>query len=170
MLTDRERFAKGWGSGKGDGTVCGAGSTIMATSRIRRWLPGMVERHGIRTVCDAGAGDLHWIKLVPWQVEYRPFDLIVRHPSVTELDIVTQPLPACDLILCRAVLNHLHAPQVGLALGLFAQAGKYLLATQFEIQNLTPGDFVNYDLRAFGLGEPLESCPDHPGELALWKL
>jgi len=121
-------------------------------------------------VCDAGAGDLHWIKLVPWTVEYRPFDLIVRHPSVTELDITTERLPECDLILCRTVLNHLGAAEVGLALDLFSQAGKYLLATQFEHGDVSFGDFVRYDLRAFGLGEPLEATVDYPGELALWKL
>ena len=165
-----KRFAKGWGSG-GKETRCGAGSTIASTAHIRPLLRPLFDEYGITSICDAGAGDLNWIRHVDLTgIDYQPFDLVPRHESVTELDITTEVLPACDLILCRAVLNHLNDPQVHAALGLFKQAGTYLLATQFPLAVRSYTDFDPLDLREYGLGEPLESLRDHPGELALWTL
>ena len=169
---ERARFARGWGSGKSDGTVCGFGSTLKATEVIREWLPSVVRTFDFRSICDAGAGDLHWIARVVWPAGtvYQPYDLVVRHPFVQELDITAELLPECDLILCRYVLNHLNAEQVERALWQFQCAGRYLLATQFPSDDRTPGDFHEYDLRTFGLGEPLTTHPDARGELALWSL
>ena len=166
------RMQRGWSSGKSDGTPCGRGSMLSQTEAIRAWLPELVKHYGIRSVADAGAGDLHWIKHVTWPegVEYRPYDLIVRHPSVTEIDICQTALPACDLILCRAVLNHLWPGQVSAALRLFCQSSRYLLASQFDEGETGMRDFNRYDLRTFGLNEPIERIKDSDWELALWKL
>jgi hypothetical protein len=101
---------------------------------------------------------------------YRPFDIVPRHPSVAEADITDGLLPYSDLILCRAVLNHLSPGQVRRAIELFKPAARYLLATHYSLPVPAWNDFTPYDLREFGLGEPLESLRDHPGELALWKL
>ena len=170
MSDMKKRMAAGWISGLHDGTPCGLGSTLAATEGIRESLPALVRKYEIHKVCDAGAGDLHWITRMAWDVDYHAFDLIVRHPSVTALDITTERLPSADLILCRAVLNHLNDVQVREAIGLFKRAGTYLLATQFPLAVRAFGDFSPLDLREYGLGEPLESLRDHPGELALWKL
>ena len=175
VLTDAEmhaRMVNGWRGGLRDGTVCGYSSTRENTKAVRQWLPELCERYDVRTVCDAGAGDLHWIGLVKWSVQYRPFDLVPRHPSVTAFDITTETLPACDLILCRAVLNHLDSTRVDMAVERFREAGKYLLATQFSGVTKDATEFCRLDLRE-RLGAPLESIPDTCGErseLALWKL
>lgn len=171
-MTDelRKRFAKGWGSG-GRETRCGAGSTLASTAHIRPRLRDLFDRHGAKFIIDAGAGDLNWIRHVDLTgLEYRAYDLVPRHEAVIEWDITVDPLPPCDLILCRAVLNHLGPDLTQRAIDLFRQSGTFLLATQYSLP--TPGwnDFTPYDLREFGLGEPLESLRDHPGELALWKL
>lgn len=160
---------RGWSSGLPE-TPCGIGSTLASTERIRAWLPGMAARYEISTVCDAGAGDMGWIRRVEWRVVYRPFDLVPRHPEVTALDITTEALPSCDLILCRAVLNHLSETQVAAALERFRPVGRYLLATQFDVRGRGYHDWVDYDLRTFGLGEPIDCCQDYPGTLALWRL
>ena len=164
------RFSRGWGSG-GKETRCGAGSTLASTAHIRPHLRALWDRYGVLSVCDAGAGDLNWIRHVDLTgLTYRAFDLVPRAEGVVELDITTEPLPACDLILCRAVLNHIEPERVRPALDLFKGSARYLLATQFS----TPGkwwrDFAAYDLREFDLGEPLEALTDNPGELALWRL
>ena len=168
-----ERMAKGWRGGKPDGTVCGQGSTMANTRSIRAWLPNLVKERNISTVCDAGAGDLHWIRAVNWEVDYYPFDLIPRNEHVAKLDITREKLPECDLILCRMVLNHLDDQRIDMALRLFKQSGKFLLATHFVgggIQRTT--QFMRVDLTKW-LGEPLEVCPDGHElncRLALWSL
>jgi hypothetical protein len=167
---DRERFSRGWGSG-GKETRCGAGSTLASTAHIRPLLRPLFDKYGIKSINDAGAGDLNWIRHVDLTgIVYRPFDLVPRHESVKEADITAGLLPVADLILCRAVLNHLSPGKVQRAIDLFRPAGTYLLATQYSTAAKSWADFTAYDLREFGLGEPLEALRDHPGELALWKL
>ena len=175
MLSDEamyERMQKGWRGGLSDGTVCGNSSTLENTRGAREWLPRMVEKYEIKTVCDAGAGDLHWIRKVAWDVDYFPFDLIPRHKAVVKFDITAEVLPPCDLILCRAVLNHLDTERVRNAIELFRMSGRYLVATQFSGVTKNAVEFCRLDLRPL-LDSPLESIPDTCGEqseLALWKL
>ena len=151
-------------------TVCGNG-TLPKHSRnvgpaLRRW----ILQYGIRSVCDAGAGDK---RLVPDVEEYRAFDLFPRRPDVEEWDITTQALPVCDLIVCRMVLNHLQE-RLAQTIPLLRQSGKYLVATQFDGENLPQRSpqFKRLDLREW-LGDPLDAVPDgHEPEcrLALWRL
>jgi hypothetical protein len=180
MLSDEEmyeRMRKGWRAGLPDGTVCGNGSTLAHTANVRRWLPRLVDRLGIVSVCDAGAGDLHWVKLTQWVVDYEAFDLIPRRPEVQQIDISTQQLPICDAILCRMVLNHLDEERIQMALHLFRLSARYLIATQFNGDDLPKRSpqFTRLDLRyaPYDLGEPLESVQDGAEgicSLAVWKL
>jgi len=180
-LTDAamlERMGKGWRGGLGEGTTCGQGSLLRNTATIREWLPRMTEKYGIETVCDAGAGDLHWISKMRWPVMYKGFDLFPRHPDVVKLDITTEELPLCDAVLCRMVLNHLWGEgdditRIDMALRLFAKSARYLFATQFDgpVKNRTP-QFQRLDLRVL-LGDPIESCKDGHEKncrLAMWEL
>lgn len=180
MLSDIEMFermSKGWKAGRHDGTICGNGSTLANTENIREWLPRLVERLDIQAVCDAGAGDLHWISRVQWDVEYQPFDLIPRKPEIQQIDITTQALPECDAILCRMVLNHLDKERIMMALELFKQSALYLIATQFNGENLPKRSpqFTRLDLKLapYNLGEPIDSVQDGAEEicsLAVWEL
>jgi hypothetical protein len=174
-LTDaemHERMANGWRGGM-PFTVCGTGSLPSATVHARKVLPEWCAKYGLRTVVDAGAGDMQWMRGMKWAVDYQPFDLYPRTPAVTEIDITTQVLPSCDLILCRMVLNHIQ-PRVPQTLELFRKAGKYLAATQYDGKNLPQRSkqFFRLDLTQW-LGPPLESVPDGGDEfsrLALWRL
>ena len=172
MLTDKamRKRMRGWSSGLRDGTVCGVGSTMANTAVIRGWLPKMVVKYKIKSVCDAGAGDLHWIRHVDWNVKYKPYDLIPRRDEVTKIDITRKTMKKSDAILCRMVLNHLDQERVEMALENFRQTAKYLFATHFEEGPKT--NFMWLDLPAL-LGEPLEMARDgnhDNGRLALWKL
>ena len=167
---DRERFARGWSSG-GRETRCGEGSTLASTAHIRPLLRPLFDKYGIKSISDAGAGDLNWILHVDLTgIRYQGYDLVPRHMAVLPADITDGLLPVADLILCRAVLNHLSPGKVQRAIDLFRPAATYLLATQYSLPRKPWADFTPYDLREYGLGEPLESMRDHPGELALWKL
>jgi hypothetical protein len=128
-------------------------------------------------VCDAGAGDLFYVKGVEWSVEYRAFDLVPRESSITKIDITTQDLPECDAILCRMVLNHLDEPRILMALERFRRVSPYLIATQFNGEDLPQRSpqFTRLDLRhaPYFLGEPLVKVQDGTEQacsLALWEL
>ena len=161
---------EGWGGGLWEGTPCGGGSTFAASRSVASELPRLVRRYSILSVCDAGAGDLHWIKSVPLP-GYRPFDLVPRHPSVEHWDIAQQALPACDLILCRHVLIHFDPDRIERTIDLFRQSGKYLLASQYDgAPSFDSSQQYNpTDLRSL-LGEPVERLKATGSDLALWKL
>jgi hypothetical protein len=179
MLSDEEmyaRMAKGWRGGIPDGTICGQGSTRKHTRVVSEWLPVVCDKYGIKSVCDAGAGDLHWIRDVKWSVDYRPFDLIPRGDDVEKIDITTEVLPNCDAILCRMVLNHLvdgddHGRVIDSIVN-FRQSADYLIATNFVEGSDLDRAFQRLDLRGH-LGEPLESTIDGHAKgcrLSLWRL
>jgi hypothetical protein len=51
MLSDKEmhdRMRNGWRGGKGDGTICGQGSTLANTARISNWLPDICITFNIK--------------------------------------------------------------------------------------------------------------------------
>lgn len=179
MLSDtdmRERMVKGWRAGRPE-TICGNGSLRAHSILSRAALPEWCERFGITTVCDAGAGDMHYVRGVDWKVEYRAFDLIPRVGGVGFKDITTEALPQCDAILCRMVLNHLDEPRILNALRLFRSTALYLIATQFNGEDLPQRSpqFTRLDLRnaPYGLGEPLEKVQDGTEpecSLAIWAL
>lgn len=166
------RMKAGWRGGKSEGTPCGSGSLKSRTRAIRQGIPLLLEKYGIRSVCDAGAGDLYWSRGVFKNVRYRAFDLVPRHPDVEALDFTKQRLPDCDLIICRQVLIHLDPPRIQAALSLFRQAAPLLLASQYGVaaafdpaRQFNPTDLAS---EPYGLGRPLKQIPDCAGTLALW--
>jgi hypothetical protein len=174
MLSDSEmydRMKNGWRMGK-PFTVCGNGSTLEATANIRRWLPDICERYGIRSIVDAGAGDMVWIERIKWDVAYQPFDLIPRRDDVSKIDITTEVLPRADAILCRMVLNHLQE-RLEQTVDLLRLSGStYLIATQFDSGVNRERQFQRLDLRPY-FGDPIESVQDGMEEgcaLSLFRL
>jgi hypothetical protein len=185
MLSDEamfKRMRKGWKAGKPE-TVCGNGSTLRHTENIRRWLPWRVLRYGIKTLNDAGAGDMVWIKLINWSepIVYRPFDLFPRRPGVKKLDITTEAMPPADAILCRMVLNHLvdvvgrkrDETRIEMALERFKESASYLIATHFEGGGpQRTSQFARLDLTKW-LGQPMDAVQDGSESdcrLAIWSL
>jgi len=117
---------------KWQGHVCGRWSLFENTKLIRELLPKIAAEYDLRTIADCGAGDLSWSSKIFWesQVEYKAYDLVMRHPDVKEFDITAATLSPHDLILCRYVLNHLPEELQEEALRRFKKSGSgYLLAT-----------------------------------------
>ena len=95
----------------------------------------MVSKYDIKTINDIGAGDLNWINDVKWPhpVEYNPFDLVPRHPSVNKLDLIHEIPPQADLSMCLWVLNHLPVEQAKVAQdNLVASGSRYLMLTWWD--------------------------------------
>jgi hypothetical protein len=181
LLTDEAmhaRMANGWRAGQPE-TICGNGSTRAHTENIRRWLPDVVDRLGIKWINDAGAGDLYWIRKVRWRgvINFRAFDLIPRDPNVAQIDISAEDMPHCDAVLCRMVLNHLDEPRIVRAIERFRRTSSFLIATQFNGEDLPQRSpqFTRLDLRRapYNLGDPLESVQDGSEDicsLAIWRI
>ena len=109
---------------------CGAGSVFETTELTRKMLTDIAKKYDIKTVSDAGAGDLSWIYSVNWDVKYTPYDIRKWDPRVTKFDITKEVLPAADLIICRHVLNHLGKELHEEALNRFEESGsKYIFVT-----------------------------------------
>lgn len=98
------------------------------------------------------------------------------------LDLTTDPLPAADLILCRACLFHLSFADGRAVLNNFKKTGaKYLLTNYFtdvarNVDQFTGVPWRPLDLRLppFGFPEPIECFHDHGDVvptlvLGLWR-
>lgn len=170
-----DRMARGWSGGR-PYTECGNGTLPEYSLNARRWLPRVAERHGIRTLNDAGAGDMQFIRAVQWTtgVTVRPFDLVARREEVQPIDITRERMPMADAILCRMVLNHLAPDQVAAALWQFWASAPLLIATQYHgAYASVSSDWTRYDLSRW-LGEPLEAGVQDGSDdrcyLTLWRL
>lgn len=165
------RMRAAWRGGLSEGTPCGSGSIRNKTRAVRARIPVLLKELGVKTVCEAGAGDSYWAGNAFRGVHYRPFDLVPRHDTVGKLDITRERLPVCDLIVCRQVLIHLDPPRVDAAVALFRQAGSWLLASQYDnAQQFNPASAFNPTDLTTLLGKPQEKIPDAGGFLALWRL
>ena len=171
-----KRMEDGWGGGLPE-TRCGNGSLRHNIRNVVWWVPEVMDRLGLRSMCDAGAGDLHWEEDFGVRFSYRAFDLVPRRMGVMQWDVTKEALPGCDVILCRAVLIHLDPPRIHRALELFRKSATYLMATTEPSDNVfDPSRQCNpIDLEKppFSLGPPLESVQDLEGKdsrLGLWRL
>lgn len=118
-----------WGHHK-----CGRGSVFENTEVTRDLLSDIAKKYDIKTVSDAGAGDLSWIDSVEWNVEYTPYDINKWNSRITQFDITKDVLPKTDLIVCRHVLNHLVPPLQAESIDRFVESGsKYLFITYTKL-------------------------------------
>lgn len=134
---------------------CGAGSLYQNTEKTRKILETIAEKYDIKTVSDAGAGDLSWVTDTNWDVEYTPYDIRKWHPDVVEFDITKDVLPKTDLIVCRHVLNHLPSDLSQEALTRFNESGsKYLFITCTKTNYLEDrwGKPIEFDTETFQPG------------------
>lgn len=178
-----------WGS---EETISGPGSTIEYTSNIRLQLPGLLRSLGIKTLLDAPCGDCNWISTVDLTgISYIGADIVpeiietnkIKYPEKKFIvaDIVTDKLPAADIVLCRDCFIHLRKKEITELIQNFKRSGiKYMLASTYPVQQNTEiltGHFrpVNLELPPFNLPAAISKMSDHPEGsparyLALWLL
>jgi hypothetical protein len=185
-----------WGS---EESQSGEGSNLEQTAQIREHIPRLLATLGTKSMLDAPCGDWYWMQHVDLGgVDYTGADLVT---SVVEscqqrfetpdrrfvaLDIVKDPLPKVDIILCRDCLVHLSYGFIFAALRNFRASGStYLLTTTFPQQkrnlDIRTGDWrpLNLQKPPFNFPPPLElideNCTQENGafrdkSLALWRL
>ena len=130
IVHDVAKYKTGWTGGLPE-TKCGSGSTLKNTRAQREWMPEIIRKYGIGSIADIGAGDLNWItKLDLSHINYTAYDLVPRHESVVQFDLVESVAPKVDLLMCLWVLNHFPIENSRKAIAnLKASGSKYLMMT-----------------------------------------
>jgi len=201
-LTLRQRFQRIhdtnlWGAAE---SVSGLGSEFDATATLRAELPDLLKRLGASSLLDAPCGDGGWIAEVDLGVRVTGIDIV---PALVERlraraargeikgdyhlgDITADPLPRCDVILCRDCLVHLSFANIDRSLQNFRRSGAgFLITTTFpEWQtnaDCEDGDWraLNFERAPFNWGRPgaliNENCTEAGGgwrdkSLGVWRL
>ena len=174
-------------------SASGGGSGTSATDAIRRELPAVFERFGIRSMLDAPCGDFHWMRHVAGTLDHYVGvdivrDLIERNARLYGTDrirfacadIVVDRLPRADAVLCRDCFIHLPTRLIRAALENFRASGvRYLLLTNDRnvetYHDIPIGSFrpVNFTRPPFSFSEPLwvvNESSNGDRQLCLWEL
>lgn len=180
------------GAWKSKETISGPGSRLDHTSQLRLELPAMLLSMGIRSLLDAPCGDYNWMSQTDLEgIDYTGADIVPdliaenqkRYPGIKFIiaDIIKDPLPVAEAILCRDCFIHLNNAQVIRAIRNFKKSNfKFLITNTSPIdenKNVLTGDFrpVNLEKAPFLFPAPLKKIKDHiEGEpvrwLGLWEL
>jgi SAM-dependent methyltransferase len=157
-------------------SLSGSGSDHRNTERIIRELPELLGRIGVRSILDIPCGDFHWMQRVNLSgIQYIGADIVddlvesnqKRYGSPNRqflhLDLLTEDLPACDLVFCRDCLFHFSHADVFRALrNLVRSKAKYLLTTTFTYRtyprngNIRTGEWtpINLEMPPYQLPPP----------------
>jgi hypothetical protein len=178
----------------------GGGSTMVQTAVLREELPRLLAELGARSMIDAPCGDLNWIQHCSLGIDkYIGIDIVEPLIVANQTrfgndsreflcrDIIRDPLPQVDVILCRDCLVHLDLKQALEAVRNFRRSGStYLLSTTFTSRpanaDLKGADIwrtLNLELSPFNFPPPIsvinEKCTEGDGAygdkcLGLWRL
>jgi hypothetical protein len=136
-----------------DESRSGGGSNLYATEKIRKAIPGLFLKYGVRSVLDIPCGDFFWFKEMKLDLDsYIGGDIVSpliasvaeKYTSPTRsfrvMDLTRDMLPDCDLILVRDCFIHLSFEAIIAALRNITQSKiRYLLTTHYA-------DAVNVDI------------------------
>jgi hypothetical protein len=174
-------------------SASGGGSGTAATDVIRRELPALLSQYGIRSLLDAPCGDFHWMRYVVGTLDCYVGvdivrDLVDRNTRLFGSerihfacsDIVVDPLPSADAVLCRDCFIHLPTRLIRAALANFRASGiRYLLLTNDRdvetYHDIPIGSFrrINFERAPFSFPPPLAVLNENPNgdrQLCLWEL
>jgi len=141
-------------------TKCGPGSKLENTQEIRVLLPKLIKEYGIKSILDAGCGDLNWMKLVPLDIMYFGVDIVDEliqnntklygneNRMFLQRDITKDHLPFVDLIMCRDVLYHLSFDNIKKAINNFMlYSDGYIMLTSMGLPSAYEGHFENCEIK-----------------------
>lgn len=174
----------------------GPGSRLDRTEKIREALPELAIQYHISTVLDIPCGDFNWMQLVDWNVDYTGADIVPELINQNQnlygktdrrfltLDILKDPLPKVDLVICRDCLVHFSYQDIFRAIkNLKASGATYLLTTTMVARsknsNIITGEFrvINFQKSPFSFPEPLKLIDDtyplpsyYDKYLGFWKI
>ena len=179
-----------WGSHE---TRSGVGSTLEMTVEIRKELPILLEKYGIKTLLDAPCGDFFWMKETLLPIEkYIGGDIVAEmiaennrlygqeNREFRSLHLLKSELPVADMLLCRDCLVHFSFEDIFSALSNIQKSPiTYLLMTHFpemkENTDILTGRWraLNFEKAPFYFPPPIALIQEKIAKgktLALWKI
>lgn len=180
-------------------SVSGLGSQPDQTVEISLQIPKLIKKLNVKTFLDVPCGDFNWFSKISSQPErYIGGDIIPdiveansnkygqQNRTFKQIDLIRDPLPNADLLLCRDCLVHLSNSDILAALNNIKRSNvSYLLTTTFtecdENVDIVTGDWriINLENAPFNLPTPEllieEKCTEGEGTysdkcLGLWKI
>ena len=150
----------GWHNRESDS---GPGSTLNETRIIREKLIKLLKKLNAKSLLDAPCGDFNWMKEVDLSfLHYYGCDIVQEIIDINKTkyeneqrsffyaNIINDPLPYADVILCRDCLVHFPFDYIALTLKNIKDSGiKYFIATTF------PKTTLNKNLKKSGGWRPL---------------
>lgn len=135
-------------------SVSGPGSTLYYTKNLREHLPKLLSDFNITRVLDAPCGDLNWMSTVLAEnssIEYLGGDIVLElvwtlnkryqdysNINFIHIDIINDPLPDAELMICRDCLFHFPQNDIKKFLNNFVNSNIAALLT-------TSHDTIQYD-------------------------
>lgn len=146
-------------------SASGEGSSLVQTAVLIEELPPVLKKLGVKSLLDLPCGDFHWMQHVPMPgVLYTGADIVAslvennhskyagEHRQFILANLLTDELPAEDLIFCRDCLVHFSFRNIELALqNIRRSEARYLAITHF------PEEAENHDIITGGW-RPLNFC------------
>jgi SAM-dependent methyltransferase len=183
----------------GKNSVSGDGSDLVQTAEIRKELTRILDEFDVRVLLDLPCGDYGWMSTLELPVySYIGGDIVgelvrdIRKKYENEkrkflvLDIIRDPLPDADLLLCRDCLVHLSREDIMKSIENIRRSGiRYLLTTTFpecgRNDDIVTGDWrvINLELPPYNFPGPVriinEKCTEGDGtysdkSLGLWEV
>ena len=169
----------------GETSISGPGSTLAQTEVLRRELKKVFSKFSIKSIIDAPCGDFHWMKNVELKkIQYLGIDvvkeLIIKntelygkpHIKFDHKNVVTDPLPQADIIMCRDLFIHFPNEKILETITNFKRSNsKYLLTTTFGRTVGVNNDtymgglhLINLFLPPFNFPKPLYVINEHSTE------
>ena len=174
----------------------GYGSNTSQTAAIRAALPLLLDEIKCGSLLDIPCGDFNWMSRIQLNADYIGADIVdelieknsrvyqCEGRSFEKLDLISDPLPRVDVVLCRDCLVHFSLPDSLKAISNIKRSGaSYLLATTFigrkTNEYIPTGGWrpINLEKPPFDLPPPVrlidERCPmrDYADKrLGLWRV
>ena len=163
-MSNKDIFSKiyknGEWSGPGNTPLSGPGSSLWYTERLRSAFPGIIDKFKVKTLFDAGCGDLTWMSTLfdSLDIQYVGADVVdflieenrVKFPNLDlrVMDITIDPLPQADMMMCRDCMFHMSFEDIFRTLNNFVKSNIPLL---FTTSHDTPAE--NVDIQTGGFAE-----------------
>lgn len=184
-----------WAGGR---SASGAGAAPEQVRQLQIALPPLMQELGVATLLDLPCGDYSWMQTVELPIQsYLGAELLpelVHRLNAAYADsrrrfmmvnLIQDPLPPADLLLCRDCLVHLSYADIQAALANVRRSGiPFFLTTTFPDcqanEDIVTGDWrvLNLERKPFLLPPPLqllnEGCTEADGvfadkSLGLWR-
>lgn len=153
----------------------GPGSSRQQAIKLAPDFRNTLDRLGIKSILDAPCGDFNWMSVMDLTgIRYTGADIVgelieknqsrYQRPGMQFIksNLIQDPLPKADLILCRDCLVHFSYEDIGRAIKNMIRSGStYLMTTSFPGQRLnfdiTTGDWrpLNLEIHPFLFPKPL---------------